>query len=90
MKLLEEVTESKHPEDEYLGTVFRFVGRDLGAKFFALNMTILKPGQKIPVHSHPTTEEVHLIVKGRSTAIIEGERVPVEAITAFRFPRGLN
>jgi quercetin dioxygenase-like cupin family protein len=90
MKRFEDLTESKHPEPEYAGTVLRIVGRDLGAEHLAMSMTILKPGQKIPVHSHPTAEEIHLIMKGKSTVIIEGERVGAEAITAFRFPPGSN
>jgi quercetin dioxygenase-like cupin family protein len=90
MKKFEDVTESKHPEPDYLGTVFRLVGRDLGAEHFALNMTVLKPGQKIPIHTHPTAEEVHIIMTGKSTAIVEGERVPAEAITVFRYPPGLH
>jgi quercetin dioxygenase-like cupin family protein len=56
----------------------------------AMSMTILKPGQKIPVHSHPTAEEIHLLMKGKSTVIIEGEKVPAEAITTFRFPPHSN
>jgi quercetin dioxygenase-like cupin family protein len=85
-----EFAESPHSGPDYNGTTTRIIGRDLGAEHFVLNMSILKPGQKIPVHCHPTAEEVHTITQGSSTVIIEGERVNAEAITAFHFPPGSN
>ncbi len=88
MKKLEELTKSEHPQPEYAGTVLRIIGRDLGAQFLAMSMTIMKPGQKIPLHSHPTAEEIHVLVKGRSRLLVEDEELGVKAITAFRFPPG--
>ncbi len=90
VKKWDDVTASPHPEDPYFGTTFKLIGRDLGAKYFVLNMTIMKPGEKIPIHSHPTAEEVHVLLSGKSTLTVEGKKVKAEAITAFRFPPGLH
>src|SRR5205823_3232990 len=71
-------------------TVFKRVSVDLGVKHFKLSMTIMRPGQKIPLHSHPTAEEVHLLMNGKSTVTVDGEKVKAEAITAFYFSPGSN
>jgi quercetin dioxygenase-like cupin family protein len=88
MKKFEDIFESKHPEEEYRGTVLRLIGRDLGAQFMAMSMAILKPGQRIPLHSHPTAEEIHVLFQGKSRVLVETEEFDVEAITALRFPPG--
>jgi quercetin dioxygenase-like cupin family protein len=92
MKKFEDISESKGSValEEYAGTVFKRVSVDLGVKHFKLSMTIMKPGQKIPIHSHPTAEEVHLLMNGKSTVTVDGEKVKAEAITAFYFPPGSN
>ncbi len=90
MKKLDEIEESKGSVavEEYAGTIFKRVSVTLGVKHFKLSMTIMKPGNKIPVHSHPTAEEVHLLMSGKSTLTVDGEKVKAEAITAFYMPPG--
>ncbi|MDA4121997.1 MAG: cupin domain-containing protein [Thaumarchaeota archaeon] len=74
--------------EEYAGTIMKKASEDLGVKHFKLNMTIMHPGNKIPSHSHPTAEEVHLLMSGKSTVTVDGEVIKAEAITAFYMPPG--
>lgn len=90
MMKFEEMTESfgSVALEEYAGTVMRRASQDLGVKHFRLNMTIMKPGNKFPEHSHPTAEEVHLLMDGESTVTVDGEVIKAKAITAFYMPPG--
>jgi len=39
--------------------------------------TILAVGSSIGEHTHPTTEELYLVVEGRGRAVLDGEAFPV-------------
>ncbi|BDU74032.1 cupin domain-containing protein [Mesoterricola silvestris] len=39
--------------------------------------TVLEPGSSIGEHPHPNTDELYLILEGRGTGILDGERFPV-------------
>jgi len=43
----------------------------------SLGRTTLEPGSTIGEHSHPNTEDLYLILEGRGTGILNGERFPV-------------
>jgi len=48
----------------------------------------LEPGASIGEHAHPDTEDLYVIVEGRGTGILNGERFPVEAGDAFLVKAG--
>jgi mannose-6-phosphate isomerase-like protein (cupin superfamily) len=43
----------------------------------SLGRTTLEPGATIGEHKHPNTEDLYLILAGRGTGILDGERFPV-------------
>ncbi len=43
----------------------------------SMGRTTLDPGASIGEHSHPNTEDLYLILEGRGTGILDGERFPV-------------
>jgi mannose-6-phosphate isomerase-like protein (cupin superfamily) len=43
----------------------------------SLGRTTLEPGSTIGEHSHPDTEDLYLILEGRGTGVLAGERFPV-------------
>jgi mannose-6-phosphate isomerase-like protein (cupin superfamily) len=69
------------------GGVVRFIRRELGCEAFGINWFELPPNA--PGHEHDETasgqEEVNVIVAGSGIYRIDGEEVPFEAGTIFRF-----
>jgi hypothetical protein len=69
------------------GGAVRFVRRELGCKAFGINWFELPPNS--PGREHDETasgqEEVNVIVAGSGVYRIDGEEVPFEAGTIFRF-----
>lgn len=62
------------------------VGRGRGVEFLkagdmagivSLGRTTLEPGASIGEHAHPNTEDLYLILEGRGTGVLDGERFPV-------------
>ena len=51
-------------------------------------MTVFSPGTGIPLHSHNVEESV-LVFAGQATAVIDGERVDLEAGDATWVPAGV-
>ncbi len=43
----------------------------------SLGRTTLEPGSTIGEHTHPNTEDLYLILEGRGTGLLNGERFPV-------------
>ena len=53
-----------------------------------MGRTTLEPGSTIGEHSHPNTEDLYLILEGRGTGILNGERFPVEPGDLFLVKAG--
>ncbi len=47
------------------------------AGVLSLGRITLEPGATIGEHAHPNTEDLYLIVEGRGTGLLDGERFPV-------------
>jgi len=47
------------------------------AGVLSLGRITLEPGASIGEHAHPDTEDLYLIVEGRGTGLLNGERFPV-------------
>lgn len=47
------------------------------AGVLSVGRTTLEPGATIGEHAHPNTEDLYLILEGRGTGILDGERFPV-------------
>jgi mannose-6-phosphate isomerase-like protein (cupin superfamily) len=47
------------------------------AGILSLGRTTLEPGSTIGEHAHPNTEDLYLILEGRGTGLLNGERFPV-------------
>ena len=47
------------------------------AGILSLGRITLEPGATIGEHAHPTTEDLYLILDGRGTGVLNGERFPV-------------
>ena len=47
------------------------------AGIVSLGRITLEPGSTIGEHAHPNTEDLYLILEGRGTGILNGERFPV-------------
>ncbi|MBI1754403.1 MAG: cupin domain-containing protein [Acidobacteria bacterium] len=58
------------------------------AHIVSLGRTTLEPGASIGEHAHPNTEDLYLILEGRGTGILNGERFPVEAGDLFLVKAG--
>ncbi|WLT32106.1 cupin domain-containing protein [Geothrix sp. PMB-07] len=58
------------------------------AHILSLGRTTLEPGASIGEHAHPNTEDLYLILEGRGTGILNGERFPVEAGDLFLVKAG--
>ena len=69
------------------GGMVRFVRRELGVEAFGINWFELPPGAEGLEHDESETqqEEVNVIIRGTGTYRIDGEEVPVEPGTFFRF-----
>jgi quercetin dioxygenase-like cupin family protein len=47
------------------------------ANVLSLGRVTLEPGATIGEHAHPDTEDLYLILEGRGTGLLNGERFPV-------------
>jgi mannose-6-phosphate isomerase-like protein (cupin superfamily) len=47
------------------------------AGVLSLGRITLEPGASIGEHEHPNTEDLYLILEGRGTGLLDGERFPV-------------
>lgn len=54
----------------------------------SMGRTTLEPGSTIGEHVHPNTEDLYLILEGRGTGILNGERFPVETGDLFLVKAG--
>jgi quercetin dioxygenase-like cupin family protein len=58
------------------------------AGVLSLGRTTLEPGATIGEHTHPHTEDLYLILEGRGTGILDGDRFPVEVGDLFLVKAG--
>jgi mannose-6-phosphate isomerase-like protein (cupin superfamily) len=49
------------------------VRRELDLESFGINLMVLRPGQRLRVHTHERQDEVYLVLAGTLTLIVEGE-----------------
>ena len=49
------------------------VRRELDLESFGINLMILRPGQRLRVHTHERQDEVYLVLEGTLTLVVEGE-----------------
>ncbi len=54
----------------------------LPAKHFTAGYVVIKPGGKIPLHTH-TNEEIYVMIQGSGRMRIEGEEERVQAVSAI-------
>jgi mannose-6-phosphate isomerase-like protein (cupin superfamily) len=64
--------------------------RALGVTSFGLNQMLLRPGQRGRIHRHERQEEVYVVLSGRLTVEIEGERHDLEAGELMRVAPGVR
>ena len=69
------------------GGAIRFVRRELGVEAFGINWFEIPPNMEGRAHDEQDSgqEEVNVIVRGSGVYRIEGEEVPAEVGTFFRF-----
>jgi quercetin dioxygenase-like cupin family protein len=69
------------------GNAVRFVRRELGVEAFGVNWFELAPNSEGREHNEEGSgqEEVNVIVRGSGIYRVEGEDVPCETGTVFRF-----
>jgi mannose-6-phosphate isomerase-like protein (cupin superfamily) len=53
------------------------------AGVLAAGRTVLAPGSSVGEHSHPTTEELYLVLEGRGQGVLDGRSFPVGAGDLF-------
>jgi quercetin dioxygenase-like cupin family protein len=53
---------------------FLSLRRELGVTSFGMNQILLRPGQRGRIHTHSEQEEVYLVIHGKLTLWVEGER----------------
>jgi quercetin dioxygenase-like cupin family protein len=58
------------------------------AGVLSLGRTTLEPGASIGEHAHPDTEDLYLILEGRGTGLLDGERFPVSVGDLFLVKAG--
>lgn len=67
----------------------RDLGRAAGSVDVGLKRIVLPAGyQSYPEHVHTAEEELFYILRGRGTALQDGERVPVQAGDVISYPSG--
>ncbi len=49
------------------------VRRELDLESFGINLMVLRPGQRLRVHTHERQDEVYLVLEGTLTLVVEGE-----------------
>jgi hypothetical protein len=69
------------------GGAVRFVRRELGVEAFGINWFEVPPNMEGREHDETSSgqEEVNVIVRGSGVYRIDGDEVPFEAGTVFRF-----
>ena len=74
------------------GGAFRFVRRELGVLAFGVNWIELPPGAEGREHDERDSgqEEVHVVVAGSGTYVLDGEEVPVRSGDFLRFDPELS
>ncbi len=55
----------------------------------AMGTQLIEAGGLIPVHLHEQQDEILFVLSGRGTAVIEGERIPVDAGATLFVPEGV-
>lgn len=53
-----------------------------------MEMLCYLPGQAAPAHKHPSQDEIFIVVEGKATFTIGGEKIPAEALQALLVPAG--
>jgi mannose-6-phosphate isomerase-like protein (cupin superfamily) len=72
-------------------TVFRTVDRETcGSELLASGITYFEPGTSSSVHSHLSSEEINLVIKGSGILESEGERLPFKAMDYLFIPKGVE
>ncbi len=67
----------------------RDLGRAVGSVDVGLKRIVILAGyQSYPEHAHTSEEELFYILRGRGTALQDGEHVPVEAGDVISYPSG--
>lgn len=59
--------------------------RNLGGMF-----ALLASGTRVPYHYHNQRESVIMVISGRGTEIMDGERIPITAGDIFFIPAGVK
>lgn len=54
------------------GERFQSLRRELGVESFGINLIVLRPGERMRIHSHEHQEEVYLVLAGELTLGVEG------------------
>ena len=63
----------------------RFPREVVGAESTGFAHHRIKPGKRLPfLHRHEQAEEVHVVLSGSGTAIVEGEEIPLRAHDVLR------
>lgn len=70
--------------------VIQWLRRDLGVESFGINLIVLRPGQRLRVHTHDRQEEVYAVLEGELGLLVEGEPVAVPRWTLARVPAGVR
>lgn len=59
-----------------------------GSQNMAVTWVHGAPGSRQPLHAHPESEQIYVIVRGRGTMVVGGEEQDVSAGTAVFIPAG--
>jgi putative monooxygenase len=71
--------------------VFRVVNEELvQSEHVAAGLTIFEPGESSSRHSHPESEEVDFIVKGKGDVLSGGERTSFDEYSFMFIPKGVE
>ena len=70
-------------------TIQVLLGPEEGAPSFFLRRFTLKPGGRIPAHSHPDIEHEQVVLEGEMVLGLGGEEVTVRAGDCVLIPAGL-
>ncbi len=70
------------------GSGIDLLARGEMAGILSLGRITLEPGATIGEHAHPTTEDLYLILEGRGTGVLNGQRFPLAAGDFFLVKAG--
>ncbi len=71
--------------------VFRLINDKLvGSKHMACGVTIFEPGEASSLHSHPNSEEMDFIIKGKGRLYSEGEYRDFDTYDMMFIPEGVE